>query len=108
MAKKKAVKSKSSKQTQKKSARKELVPARGLARLDDVGLPDGYGPVLAELKTRVRSAQLKAAVSVNRELILLYWHIGSEILRCQNEQGWRLPTSIARCRRNSRTSPAKC
>jgi predicted nuclease of restriction endonuclease-like (RecB) superfamily len=76
-------------QTRKKSAGKgELVPARGSEKSDDVGLPDGYAPLLAELKVRVRSAQLKAAVSVNRELIFLYWHIGSEILRCQNEQGW--------------------
>jgi predicted nuclease of restriction endonuclease-like (RecB) superfamily len=88
MSKKKS-KTGKSKQTRKKSAgKKELVPAPGAARSDEVGLPDGYAPVLAELKSRVRSAQLKAAVSVNRELILLYWHIGSEILRCQNEQGW--------------------
>jgi predicted nuclease of restriction endonuclease-like (RecB) superfamily len=35
-----------------------------------------------------RTTQVKAALSVNRELILLYWHIGREILRCQGEQGW--------------------
>ncbi|MEN9576350.1 MAG: hypothetical protein RL514_4205 [Verrucomicrobiota bacterium] len=51
-------------------------------------LPAGYGPLLAELKTRVRDAQVKAAVSVNRELILLYWHIGREILRAQKAEGW--------------------
>ncbi len=51
-------------------------------------LPHEYGVVLADLKSRVRAAQLKAAVAVNRELILLYWHIGKEILRCQTEQGW--------------------
>lgn len=51
-------------------------------------IPSGYGPLLADLKARVRSAQVKAALSVNRELILLYWHIGREILRCQSEQGW--------------------
>jgi predicted nuclease of restriction endonuclease-like (RecB) superfamily len=89
MAKKKSKASKSSNPTRKKSVGKgELVSARGSAKSDDVGLPDGYAPLLAELKVRVRSAQLKAAVSVNRELILLYWHIGSEILRCQKEQGW--------------------
>lgn len=51
-------------------------------------LPSGYAPLLAELKTRVRAAQVRAAVSVNRELILLYWHIGREILRAQQAQGW--------------------
>ena len=51
-------------------------------------LPSGYGPLLADLKTRVQAAQVRAALSVNRELILLYWHIGREILRCQQTEGW--------------------
>ena len=40
------------------------------------------------MKARVHAAQVKAAVSVNRELILLYWHIGREILRAQKAEGW--------------------
>ena len=51
-------------------------------------LPASYGPLLADLKARVRAAQVQAALSVNRELILLYWHIGREILRCQQTEGW--------------------
>ena len=51
-------------------------------------LPFTYAPLLADLKARVRAAQVKAAVSVNRELILLYWHIGREILRAQKAEGW--------------------
>ncbi len=51
-------------------------------------LPSGYAPLLAGLKTRVRTAQVKAALSVNRELILLYWHLGREILRAQKAEGW--------------------
>ena len=46
-------------------------------------LPAGYGPLLADLKVRVR-----AALAVNRELILLYWHIGRKILYCQKTEGW--------------------
>ena len=46
-------------------------------------LPAGYGPLLADLKARVRAAQ-----AVNRELILLYWHIGRKILYCQQTEGW--------------------
>src|SRR5438876_9513406 len=57
-------------------------------RLKKSPIPSGYAPLLADLKARVRAAQVKAAVSVNRELILLYWHIGREILRCQQEEGW--------------------
>jgi len=51
-------------------------------------LPVGYGKLLADLKARVRAAQMRASLSVNNEVVLLYWHIGREILRCQNEQGW--------------------
>jgi predicted nuclease of restriction endonuclease-like (RecB) superfamily len=51
-------------------------------------LPAGYAPLLADLKARVRAAQVRAVLSVNRELISLYWHIGREILRCQRDEGW--------------------
>ncbi|MEM0978795.1 MAG: PDDEXK nuclease domain-containing protein [Cyanobacteria bacterium P01_H01_bin.58] len=47
-----------------------------------------YTALLKDLKTRIRSAQVKAALSVNQELILLYWHIGREILTQQQEKGW--------------------
>lgn len=49
---------------------------------------DGYLPLLAELKSKVYSAQTRAATAVNRELVLLYWQIGRSILRAQKEQGW--------------------
>ena len=51
-------------------------------------LPSGYVPLLADLKARVREARTRAVLSVNRELVLLYWHIGRQILRCQREEGW--------------------
>ncbi len=51
-------------------------------------LTSGYGPLLADLKARVRAAQVRAALTVNRELVLLYWHIEREILRCQKAEGW--------------------
>ncbi len=35
---------------------------------------------LADLKERIRRARGKAALSANRELILLYWEIGRMIL----------------------------
>ncbi len=52
------------------------------------GRPTAYGALLADLKQRVRSAQVRAALSVNRELVLLYWNIGREILRSQKAEGW--------------------
>jgi predicted nuclease of restriction endonuclease-like (RecB) superfamily len=51
-------------------------------------LPSDYVAWLTSLKERVRSAQLKAATRVNRELILLYWDIGHAILRNQRNEGW--------------------
>jgi predicted nuclease of restriction endonuclease-like (RecB) superfamily len=51
-------------------------------------LPKGYDSFLSELKDRIRHAQLRAALSVNRELVLLYWSIGRDILVRQEEQGW--------------------
>ncbi|MEL6320659.1 MAG: PDDEXK nuclease domain-containing protein [Cyanobacteria bacterium J06626_14] len=53
-------------------------------------MPDdaNYAALLDGLKTRIRSSQLKAAIAVNQELILLYWHIGQEILDRQEGQGW--------------------
>jgi hypothetical protein len=52
------------------------------------GLPAGYAAFVADLKARVRSAQLRAAVSVNRELILLYWDIGKAIVEAQKTKGY--------------------
>ena len=45
----------------------------------------GYQDLLARLKSRIRTAQLRAAVAVNQELVLLYWRIGTEILARQKE-----------------------
>ena len=43
---------------------------------------------MAAIKQRVQTAQVRAAVAVNRELLLLYWQIGRDILRRQREEGW--------------------
>nr|WP_198246711.1 PDDEXK nuclease domain-containing protein [methane-oxidizing endosymbiont of Gigantopelta aegis] len=50
--------------------------------------PEGYGDWLAELKNRIHTAQQRATLAVNRELIMLYWQIGNDILIRQNAQGW--------------------
>lgn len=47
-----------------------------------------YMKLLDGIKARVRSARLRAAAAVNSELVLLYWHIGRDILMRQKEQGW--------------------
>ena len=62
-----------------------------------------YQHLLSELKTQIRQSQVKAALAVNAELVLLYWHIGTSILEKQATQGWLLrrscglgPPSLAR------------
>ena len=47
-----------------------------------------YETFLTDLKVRIRSAQVRAALAVNRELVLLYWQIGRDILARQEQQGW--------------------
>ena len=51
-------------------------------------LPGVYDSFLQELKDRIRSAQVRAALSVNRELVVLYWSIGRDILTRQKNEGW--------------------
>ena len=60
--------------------------------------PDAYDAFLSELKTRIRSAQVRAALAVNHELVMLYWHIGKDILYRQHKQGWgsKVITRIAK------------
>lgn len=48
----------------------------------------GYDELLRDLKKQIEQAQVHAAVAVNRELVLLYWNIGRDILTRQQRQGW--------------------
>lgn len=59
-----------------------------MSDVTSVTLPPEYGPFLEELKQRIRAAQVRAALSVNRELVLLYWQIGRRILELQQAEGW--------------------
>lgn len=51
-------------------------------------IPDGYKVLLEEIKLRICSAQIKAAVKVNEELIKLYWEIGHKIAERQEKESW--------------------
>ena len=54
----------------------------------DLSVPSGYPELLESLKERVRTAQVRAALAVSRELVLLYWSIGRDILARQEREGW--------------------
>ncbi|MEO6785702.1 MAG: DUF1016 N-terminal domain-containing protein, partial [Chthoniobacteraceae bacterium] len=63
-------------------------------------LPPDYAAFLGEIRERIRSAQIRAHLAVSRELILLYWQIGRDIVSRQKREGWgksvieRLATDI--------------
>jgi predicted nuclease of restriction endonuclease-like (RecB) superfamily len=50
--------------------------------------PDDYLALLTDVKERIRAAQIRAALSVNRELIQLYWDVGRLIVHRQQREGW--------------------
>ena len=50
--------------------------------------PTGYADWLARLKKCIHSAWQRATQAVNRELVLLYWQIGRDILDRQGREGW--------------------
>lgn len=51
-------------------------------------LPAGYGELLEQVKTEVRTARLRAARAANTELIALYWRVGRLVLDRQAAAGW--------------------
>jgi hypothetical protein len=67
--------------------KKRITPTRVVVRAGSA-LPAGYASFLDGLKTRIRAAQVKAALAVNAELVLLYWRIGRDILVRQEQEGW--------------------
>ncbi len=48
----------------------------------------GYDGFLRDLKQRIQTAQIRASLAVNTELVMLYWSMGRDILTRQNEMGW--------------------
>lgn len=53
-----------------------------------MNLDDNYKNWITSLKDKIRSAQLKAAIAVNVEMIMLYWDIGKSIVEKQKEYNW--------------------
>lgn len=55
-------------------------------------IPEEYPRFFLEIKEKILSSQVKAALAVNRELIHLYWEIGSKIHLKQKSEGWGAKT----------------
>lgn len=59
----------------------ELKNNPGLAHSD-------YSAWLKELKVKIRSTQIRAALAASRELLLFYWELGGDISRKLEETNW--------------------
>lgn len=62
-----------------------------------------YKIFLGELKGKIQSARLKAALAVNHEVIELYWYIGRQIIEKQKITSWgdKLVETLSRDLRHS-------
>jgi predicted nuclease of restriction endonuclease-like (RecB) superfamily len=47
-----------------------------------------YESFVEAIKNRIRTAQIKAALAANAQLVLHYWEIGRDILASQKREGW--------------------
>jgi predicted nuclease of restriction endonuclease-like (RecB) superfamily len=84
MARKKSVAPKAGKTAPTRTGRRSPArqgPAAG-------ALPASYAALLNDLKDRIRTAQVRATLAVNREMIGLYWDIGRSIVERQKAEGW--------------------
>ena len=79
----------------------EDTPSSNLPQTADTGLPDaGYAEVLADIKTRLDAARVRALRAANAELMGVYWHIGRHIAEQEDaapvKRGRSAPKIIAR------------
>ena len=59
-----------------------------IGKSDAAALPEGYEVWRKEIIALIEQAKYRAALSVNSELLSLYWEIGTDIIKKQKEQGW--------------------
>jgi predicted nuclease of restriction endonuclease-like (RecB) superfamily len=59
-----------------------------LKGLRPTDIPADYPTLLQGIKKRIRSAQVRATLSANAELVQLYWDIGRTIDERQRKAGW--------------------
>ncbi len=55
---------------------------------DKIVNTDEYRAFIQDVKQHIQSSQIKAAVSVSRELLLLYWELAERIVAKQKEAAW--------------------
>ena len=53
-----------------------------------IEMPEEYAGFLADLKERITHERIRAVLSANSAMVLLYWDIGHAILARQEQEGW--------------------
>lgn len=51
-------------------------------------MPEGYAEFLSGLKERITQERIKALMSANAAVVLMYWDLGSSVLERQQSEGW--------------------
>ncbi len=70
----------------KSISKKSAVVQQSAAQMKNI--PSGYPRFLSNIKERIAQARVRASLSVNRELIELYWYMGKMIVERQEREGW--------------------
>ena len=47
-----------------------------------------YEQFLTQLQELISQSRLRAVLTINREMLMLYWQIGKHVLEKQAQQGW--------------------
>jgi predicted nuclease of restriction endonuclease-like (RecB) superfamily len=56
--------------------------------MSELKLEKEYVVLLNQLKDKIKTTQFRAVLAVNQEVIGLYWHIGQQIIKKQQEAAW--------------------
>lgn len=55
---------------------------------DKFAITAEYKQWFADIKSRLRNSQIKAAIKVNGTLLEFYWSLGRDIVKMKAEQAW--------------------
>ena len=59
-----------------------------IVKSHDIHIDAVYADWISDIKSRYRSAQVKAAVKVNAEKLLFNWQLGRDLVQKKAEERW--------------------
>jgi predicted nuclease of restriction endonuclease-like (RecB) superfamily len=63
-----------------------------IGKSNNIASQNSYVKLLEQLKSDIKKAQLRAALSITKELIMLYWRIGKVLSEKTHKEGWGAKT----------------